>query len=228
MKSLMIDTTNSIGSVALFEEKEMLGQTMLNTSLKHLDSLHYAIDNILSAFKVDIRDIGLIGVDVGPGSFTGIRIGVTVARTLAQIGNMYIQGVTSLELLAAKVSFGEFIIVPIIDGKKGRVYTSMFERKKRGVVALEKFYDVTPEQLVGIINEKFSARDIIFVGTGQMLYEDYLRNNLKKIRFTDKNFYYAEAKEIINFIDKSSLSKDYNAVTPFYLRESDAELGCKN
>ncbi len=223
MKALMIDTATESGSVALYENDKLLGAITFNTQLKHLQSLHIAIKNLLALFHTNIKDISLIGVDTGPGSFTGIRIGVTAARAFAQAGKMFIEATSSLKLLAYKIPFEEYVICSIIDGKKGRVYTGFFKRNKKRIAKLSPFYDITPEQLAEIIKQKFNDNKIVFVGNGQIEYKKYLQKNIKKAIFTDKNFYYPEAKDIYFLIKKNNYNKDYNKIIPFYLRKSDAE-----
>lgn len=223
MKALMIDTATQSGSVALFDDDRLIGTITFNTQLKHLQTLHIAIKDLLKFSHTEMKEIKLIGVDIGPGSFTGIKIGVTAARAFAQAGDMYIAGVTSLELLAYKIPVEKYIICSIIDGKKGKVYTGFFKRKQSRVVRLKKFYDIAPAQLVKIIKQNFNKKEIIFVGDGQINYRKYLKQNIKKSLFTDENFYYPEARDIFYLINKSTYNKNYNKIIPFYLRKSDAE-----
>lgn len=223
MKALMIDTATQSGSVALFDNDKLIGTIIFNTQLKHLQRLHIAIKELLKFSYTEMKEVRLIGVDIGPGSFTGIRIGVTAARAFAQAGDIYIAGVSSLELLAYKIPVEKYIICSIIDGKKGRVYSGFFKRKQDKVVRLKKFYDITPDQLVEIIKQNFDTQEIIFVGDGQINYKEYLRQYISNSIFTNENFYYPEAKDIFYLIKKSRYTKEYNKIVPFYLRKSDAE-----
>ncbi|MBN1897532.1 MAG: tRNA (adenosine(37)-N6)-threonylcarbamoyltransferase complex dimerization subunit type 1 TsaB [Spirochaetes bacterium] len=221
MKSLFIDTATSCGSLALFDHDNLLGSLTFNTQTKHLQALHKGIKYLLDLFAVPIDQIDLVGVDVGPGSFTGIRIGVTAARTLAQVKNLYIEGIDSLSLLASKVPFEDNIILSLIDGKKGRLFTGFFQKQRKGLKRLLPFSDIYPENVIPIIRKNFRDKKLILVGDGQIGLKKF---NLPSVTFTDENYYYPEAKYMRFFLShKKKLNRDHEKIVPFYLRRSDAE-----
>lgn len=227
MKTLLIDTATPAGSVALFEDNRFLGEIIFNTQLAHLQTLHIAIRDLLKNLKTEIKEINLIGVDIGPGSFTGVRIGITTAKTFSQILKIGIEGVNSLMILAYKFPLEEYIICPIIDGKKERVYTALFRKNNKKLENLTGYYDINPEKLVNIIKEQFGNEKIVFLGDGQIKYKEYIKSKLKNCEFTDENFYYPSAHDIFYLIKKENFNKDYNKIEPFYLRKSDAEENFK-
>ena len=87
MKSLFIDTATEKGSIAFYENDCLKYSRIFNQSLRHLARLHAEIQKMIKKLHINIRDIDLYGADIGPGSFTGIRIGVTAVRALAQFSN---------------------------------------------------------------------------------------------------------------------------------------------
>ncbi len=223
MIKLFIDTATAAGSIALYNDTELLSFLIFQEKLKHLQILHPAIDYILKLNHISIKDIELIGVDIGPGSFTGIRIGVTAARALAQLNKSYIYGVTSLDLIKEKLLFFNGIICPIIDAKKNRVFTALYNKSER----ISDYFDITIEELISFIKSK-NITNIIFGGDGLKLYKSILIKELPTAIFTGKQFYYPEARDSNYIINYENLTKNYNQIKPFYIRKSDAEINKKN
>ena len=118
MKILTIDTSSEVCSVALLEDDKLIDKNELDNGKTHSETLMVLIDELLKRNNVDIKDINLFGCDVGPGSFTGIRIGVSTIKAMAEVLNVKIASVTSLEVLARNVQDRK--IIASLDTGKGK------------------------------------------------------------------------------------------------------------
>jgi N6-L-threonylcarbamoyladenine synthase len=128
MVILGIDASTKTGSVALYDsEIGILSEINANIRLNHSDSLMSIIDMVFSLAKLKPKDIDRIAVSIGPGSFTGIRVGVGTAKGLAYSIGCDLVGVNELDILAHTVSQTPNKIMSLIDARKGRVYYSAYE-----------------------------------------------------------------------------------------------------
>lgn len=149
MKTLGIDTSNQVMSVALTEGTELVMEKTVNIKRNHSIQLMPAIEELVSEAGWKPRDIERVVVAKGPGSYTGVRIGVTVAKTLAYSLNAELVGLSSLHVLAGN---GESIpgsfVVPVFDARRGNIYTGLYryEATGFGVVAVENDTHISAEK----------------------------------------------------------------------------------
>lgn len=131
MKILAIETVTRTGSLAVLEDQNILAETTIDTSLNHAGKLVTVLDRMLSSVKVSVPELYAVAVDTGPGSFTGIRVGIATAKGLAEPDDREIIGVCSLEVLCRtfveEFKFDEKThLVPVIDAKRGGIYAAVF------------------------------------------------------------------------------------------------------
>jgi tRNA threonylcarbamoyladenosine biosynthesis protein TsaB len=128
---LGIETSGSVGSVALLDGHRVLAEYTFPEGTRHARSLMPAVDNVVSDAGIDKGDISAVAVSQGPGAFTGLRIGVTCAKTMAYALDWQVVGVCSLEVLAQNVTppadVDQAYACPVQDARRNRVYTSVFE-----------------------------------------------------------------------------------------------------
>lgn len=129
MKVLAVDTSTVIATCAVMEDENLLGEYSLNQNMSHSENLVPMIKEVLDSLKLHVRDIDLYGVAVGPGSFTGLRIGIATVKAFAHVYNKPIVGISTLEALAFNLSFNG-LIVPMIDARRNRVYTGIYRWKR--------------------------------------------------------------------------------------------------
>lgn len=142
MKYLTIDTTTKVTTVALAEDETLVGEGFLHTTKTHSERIIPMIDQLLSAAAWSLQDLDMIGVVRGPGSFTGIRIGIATAQGLAQVLNLPLIAVLSLDALAWAGKERAEDIVPILDARKNEWYTARY----RWVRGEEEAECITPPQ----------------------------------------------------------------------------------
>lgn len=144
MKIIAVDTSGSTLSIGVVEDKNILGTIQLNGIKNHSITMLTNVDELLNKVKITPQEIDRIVVTKGPGSYTGLRIGVTFAKTLAWTLKKELVGVSTLEALAANVKEDGFII-PILDARRNNVYTGVYQRKGSELIQVKKDCHVSLE-----------------------------------------------------------------------------------
>ena len=171
MKILAIDTSTTHSSCAVMNDNNIVGDFSINQSMSHNEILLVMVDEMLKKLNIDIEDIDLFVAVTGPGSFTGIRIGVTVVKALAMALNKPIVAVNTLEALSFGV-FSDKKKIPLIDARGERVYYGVYEGiNNKNIVAPAL---LTIDELL----EEFSDKgEFVFVGDCVNLYKDRILEN---------------------------------------------------
>ena len=171
MKILAIDTSTTHSSCSVMEDNNIVGDFSINQSMSHNEILLVMVDEVLKKLNIDIEDIDLFVAVTGPGSFTGIRIGVTVVKALAMALNKPIVAVNTLEALSFGV-FSDKKKIPLIDARGERVYYGVYEGiNNKNIVAPAL---LTIDELL----EEFSDKgEFVFVGDCVNLYKDRILEN---------------------------------------------------
>lgn len=175
MKTLCIDTSSKICAVAILEDNKLLKKISLNNGLTHSESLMPIIKNIFEETNLTLSDINLLICDIGPGSFTGIRIGIATVKAFSDSFNIPIIGVSSLTCLAYNVK-NEGLICSLIDCKNNNCYYSLYELKNNTYTLLEEPSADSLENCIKLLNYKYNNQKITFVGDGSLIYREYILN----------------------------------------------------
>ena len=172
MLVLAIDTSTKAGSVALFDDKKgLLGEIIINIDRNHSDTMMKAIDYLFEISKKKIDDLSKIAVTEGPGSFTGIRVGMGIVKGLVFGKNIEVVSMNTLDLLAEEVIF-EGEVVPLIDARKGRVYYSIYEKNTSKTKRISNYMDGELEKIL----ETLKNRKICFTGDASYIYKNEIIN----------------------------------------------------
>lgn len=217
MKILSIDTSSKICSVAILEKDNVVAQINLDNGRTHSENLMPIVSQILSENNLKLSDIDLISCSVGPGSFTGIRIGVSSIKAMAEVNKLPIASVTSLETLAQIDDFHK-TKVALIDAKNNQVYCGIFDEN------CNKKEEFLADDILNIIEAVKKYDDIVCVGDGAVLHKDLIIQNIPNANFSEVNEQYASYAGKIAY--KKYLADDLkNAddIMPIYLRKSQAE-----
>lgn len=127
---LGIETATSTASVGVSDGAEALAERSLASAASHAVSILSLIDETLHQAGIGLHELGAVAVSIGPGSFTGLRIGVSVAKGLAIARGLLITGVSTLEVLAASVPSGEGFVCPLLDARRGEVYSALYQHRE--------------------------------------------------------------------------------------------------
>lgn len=221
MLVLSIDTSTKIGSVALYDsEIGILGEINLYVKTNHSNIIMPLIDNLLKITNKKIEEIDKIGVVIGPGSFTGIRIGVAIAKGLCYGTDKKIVGINSLDLLAYNCEKTESLIVSMIDARKERVYYGMYRYEGNTLVRVSEYRDDEIREILGSIQEK----SIIFVGDGAIANKELIEKLVtdKDVKIVSKANSIQRGGILAELSSKKE-EDDLYLLEPYYISKSQAE-----
>ena len=225
MLILGIDTCSMSSSAAVLDEEKMLAQFSINHKKTHSERIMPQIENMLNAADIKIDDIDAFAVSVGPGSFTGVRIGVATAKGFAQSLNKPCIKVSALHGLCENVSFFSGLICPILDARRNQVYNAIFESKNGQIKRLCADRALSVSALMAELKE--SNKDIMFVGDGVPVFRETLTKELEeKAFFAPLPLMFNQAASVAAVgIDeyKNGNFTDYSELVPEYIRLSQAE-----
>lgn len=167
MLCLSMETSTKTCGVALIDENKTLGEIIINSDSTHSQKLLPAVDMLLKSLGKTLDDIDLIGVAVGPGSFTGLRIGIATAKGLAYGKKIPVVGVSTLEGLALGTNHKEKTVVPILNARRNQAYAAVFTH---GVDGYKKILDEDVIKLEELMDKLKSLEEIsgdfLFTGDG--------------------------------------------------------------
>lgn len=221
---LAVDSSSKVATVALMNDERLLGEITLNDKKEHSVILMTIIHDLLKNNNLKIDDIDGYVVSRGPGSFTGLRIGMATIKGLSfGSGKPYVS-VSSLDALAFSASNFDGLICPIMDALRNSVYTSLY--KNNSLVKLEKLLEYSAldiDELIELIKAK--NEKVIFIGDGVDKYKDYLIKNCPNCYFTPNHLNLVRASslgELGSILLKNGSFDDPNSA-PFYLKKPQAE-----
>lgn len=218
MKILSIDTTSEVCGVAILENEKLLIENSLNNGLTHSENLMILIKEALEKLEITLKDIDLVACCTGPGSFTGIRIGVATVKAICEVNNIKIAEVTSLESLANNIK-GEFDTkVALIDARNNQCYCGIFDNK----INLKENY--IADDINILIDKIKNYSDIVLVGNGSDVYKNLILEKIKNVNFGNNNSQNAYSCGILALKKyKEDKLKNADTILPNYLRKSQAE-----
>ena len=164
MLVLAIESSSQVAGAAIVDGEKIISECILNKGLKHSEVLMPIIDSVFSMGDVEVSDIDLFAVSKGPGSFTGLRIGIATAKGLAQSVNRPVIGVPTLDGLAYNIQYTSHIVCPILDARREEVYTSIYQYEADALVRKEEYMAIPLKELMGNILPKDGK--VVFLGDG--------------------------------------------------------------
>lgn len=176
MLVLGIETSTMTGSVALMEDHRLISEYILNMKATHSVRLMPAIDMLLRNAGINKSEINCIAISIGPGSFTGLRIGLATAKGLAMGLNVPLVGVPTLDALAWNVPYSTYQICTVLDARKKEVYTALFRYEGNKLLRLTPYQVMPPLVVLEGIREK-----TILVGDGTEVYREIFLNALGEL-----------------------------------------------
>jgi len=222
---LAVDTNTSAGSVAVLRDRRLLAEVNLDSPRTHSERLLPSIDLLMDALGIRLADIDGYALAVGPGSFTGIRIGMSTVKSFAFSSRKPIAAVSNLEALALKIKQTQArLLCPLMDAKKSEVYSGLFEVRAGGMREIVAQGLYRPDRL---FSQFPSHRIITFIGSGVPVYRDRLADYFKdKARLSRRSLHVGFEVGLLGYERlKSGRGLDSFQVEPLYFRRSQAEEG---
>lgn len=209
MKILCVDTSSNLCSVAILEDNKLIKKIELNNGLTHSETLMPLIKEILDECNLSLKNIDLLVSDIGPGSFTGIRIGVSTIKAFSDSLNIPCVGINSLEVLAYNVKTNG-LICSTIDCKNDNCYFALFELINDDYMILEEPCSKSVTEVLELLETKYHTQKINFVGDGLPLKSTNLNLNIQNLGLAGYN----------KFLKNKLIGED---VLPLYLKKPQAQ-----
>lgn len=214
MNILAIDTSTMISTVTIASDGEIIGDFNVNQQKTHSESLVPMIENLLDLLGMTIGDIDKFVIAKGPGSFTGLRIGMTIAKTLAQVGDKELIPVSTL-LALANNSSSDRLKVPMLDARGNRVYAAVYDSDFNEIIG-EDLYTI--DEFANLANDL--DKDLELIGEISTKYED----KFKSSKTLPLNFNSCIGRSLIKIaLGEDRQAKNLYEISPNYLRKSQAE-----
>ena len=174
MKVLAIDTSNLVMGVGMIDGDQVIGEIMTNLKKNHSVRLMPAIEELMNEVNVKPKDLDRIVVAKGPGSYTGVRIGVTTAKTMAWSLNIPIVGVSSLEILAQNGKYFDGYVSPLFDARRGQVYTGLYGVKDGFFQRLKQDQNLLLKDWLSELKKQ--DHKVLFLGNDVKLHEEMIKD----------------------------------------------------
>jgi tRNA threonylcarbamoyladenosine biosynthesis protein TsaB len=224
MLILAIDTSAKSASIAVLRDSEILSEILVNLDVNHSSVLLPALEDLLKLSGIKIGEIDLFACTMGPGSFTGLRVGASTVKGLALATGRPIAGIPTLEALACNITCPGIPVCPMLDARKDQVYTALYRLGpdyELETVETERVSDV--REFLRCIDE-----EVVFIGDGALKYAGVIREMLPGESYFASACHQHVRAAVVGLLGKKKFSQGdvLDAVTfaPAYLRASEAEM----
>lgn len=224
MLILGIDTATAQVSVAIGGHEGVLAATQTVRAKQHAEILTPAISFACRQARIELAEISVVAVDVGPGLFTGLRVGVATAKAMAHALRVPMIGVPSLDLLAFSVRFTPKLTAAVIDARRGEVYHAFYRPVPGGMQRVSEHRVTSPEDLASELLA--SGEECVLVGDGALRYREVF-DGLHKVEIVEEGLAYPSATSLVMLAHAQALREQWVKpweLTPLYLRKPDAEI----
>ena len=219
MNLLAVDTSTTSCSVALFSSDRLLADTVYAAGKTHSRHLMSMIHRMLEKCRFEPEDIDGIAVTRGPGTFTGLRIGISTVKGLAAATGAPVVGVSSLAALAFPLTLHDCPVVAMIDARRGEIYYTQY---RGSVQSATRVSVAAPETAAAALPE-----NAVLVGSGALIYREVFENRCPGIRFADTTQHVIRAASVGRLAMVRFKQRDVDpidALIPEYVRKSDAQI----
>ena len=224
MKILAFETSAKAASVAITDNGKLLGESYQNTGLTHSQTLMVMAEDLLKACNLSVKEVQAVAVAAGPGSFTGVRIGVAAAKGFAWGGELPCYGVSTLEAMALNLGVWEGFVVPAMDARRNQVYTAIFHAEKGVLTRVEEDMAISLAELGEKI--KNFTQPVFLVGDGALLCYNTLLEEVPGLVLPPEHRMHQRAAGVALAAQQKADAGDPGngaELTPNYLRLSQAE-----
>ena len=225
MKILAVDTSANMATVAVTDNTKLIGEFSINHKKTHSQKLLPMIKELMSGLELKAADIDVYAASSGPGSFTGLRIGVTTMKAIAYAAQKPVVSVPTLDALAYNIPKTQSLICPIMDARNSQVYTAVYTWNGNSQVKLTEYMGMPITELVQQILGK--NQNVIFLGDGVEVHKEFIQKELKeKCEFAPENLLFQRAASVAQLAyirALEGLQESCFDMVPFYLRKSQAE-----
>lgn len=225
MLVLAIETSTPQTTVALGNDQGVMASELVSWAKGHSEVVVPAIHRLLDLTEVRLPQVGGVAVGLGPGLFTGLRVGVATARAMAQVLRVPVVGIGSLDVLAFSARYSRWRIGAVTDGKRGEVFYAFYRPVPGGVARETGFTVGPPSRLAADLDA--AGEETLLVGGGALLYRRELEDVNTAVEFASMSTAFPVAVSLLELAlprfhrEETSRPED---VVPYYVRKSDAEI----
>lgn len=228
MRILAIETSTMIGGIAVMDETlGVITEMRLNVRTTHSERLMTGVDNALKQAGMGISDMDVFGVSTGPGSFTGLRIGLSTAKGFAFATGKPVATIPTLEAFAWNFPYSIYPVCTMLDARKNEVYAAVFRWGKDGFNKVRRETSIKPADMARSLKGP-----VIYAGEGAMLYMETITNIAgENAFFPPPQFMLPSPANVAHLCLKKAARgelADPATLAPFYLRKSEAEIKLRN
>ncbi|GAC1413853.1 MAG: tRNA (adenosine(37)-N6)-threonylcarbamoyltransferase complex dimerization subunit type 1 TsaB [Actinomycetota bacterium] len=224
MLVLAIETSTPVSSVALGTEQGIVASIALSRGRGHAEFLAPAIKSLCEQGDLSLSQLSGIAVGLGPGLFTGMRVGIATAKGLSQALSIPLVGIPSLDLLAYDVRYTPRTICACIDARRGEVFAALYRQVPGGIQRMSEYDVWAPERLAGELEAK--GEEVLFVGNGALVYKGVLPR--RRADYASVHRAFPSAVALLELSIPRFIREDTDSIhelEPLYLRKADVQIG---
>jgi len=222
-RALAIETSSRIGSIAAVEDGQVVAEDQFEHGLQHAATILPMIDRLTRARGWSSRDVGEVYVSAGPGSFTGLRIGITLAKTMALATGVKLVAVPTVHVLAENAPSEARHVIIVLDAKREQIFTARLERTPGGWLARRP---MRLDSLANMLAEAPHARPVHLIGEGIPYHEKFIPKDDPSVLITAPELWRPRAA-VVAMIGRARADRgefiDPDKLTPIYIRKPEAE-----
>ncbi|ADI01343.1 MAG TPA: tRNA (adenosine(37)-N6)-threonylcarbamoyltransferase complex dimerization subunit type 1 TsaB [Syntrophothermus lipocalidus] len=226
MLVLALETATRVAGVALISEGKVQKEIFLHYRQTHSQTLMVMVDEVLKECEVGLNQIDAVAVSIGPGSFTGLRIGLATAKGLAMGSGKPIVGIPTLDALAYNACLFRGTVCPVLDARKDEVYTAFYKSDGSCMELVDRYRVCSPRALVDDVRTR-ATDGVVFLGDGAVRYREFLQQTLGDVAvWVPGNLAFPRASSV-GLLAWHKLRgggiDDARSIVPVYIRLSEAE-----
>ncbi|MGL4798955.1 MAG: tRNA (adenosine(37)-N6)-threonylcarbamoyltransferase complex dimerization subunit type 1 TsaB [Cellulosilyticaceae bacterium] len=225
MNIIAIDASGIAGSVAYIADGKLVGEYYVCHKLTHSQTIMPMLEDLKAMIGIELEKVDAIAVTSGPGSFTGLRIGVATAKAMAMALEVPIIGIPTLDVMANNMTFTEAIICPIMDARRNQVYTAYYKWQEASLERISDYLGIQIDELLETLKDE--NRPVIFLGDGVAVFKEKIQEVLGEgAKFAPSHQLMQRASTLAHLAhqayERGEVS-DPDTFVPMYLRKSQAE-----
>lgn len=224
MRILGIESATAQVGVAIGGHEGVLASAHSTRDRRHAEMLTPQIEFVCRQAQLDLDEIGVVAVDIGPGLFTGLRVGIASAKVIAHALSVPMIGVSSLDLTAFPARHSHKLIVACVDARRGEVFRALYRAVPGGIQRITEPAVCSPQELESELLA--TGEDVLIVGDGAERHRELL-DSVHGIEFAGEHLAHPSARSLVELAHPRALREEFvpvNEIEPLYLRKPDAEI----
>jgi len=228
---LAIDSSTPVAGIALLDEEKLIREEFINYKKTHSETLMPMVDEILRGCDKSLADLSALAVTIGPGSFTGLRIGLAAVKGLSMAAGLPVVGISTLDVLAHNIAYSGALICPVLNARKQEVYTAFYDNCGCFPQRLSEEMACSPQEFAGLALKEAQERGcdkITLLGDGYYPYREIFADCLgDRLLTAPSHLMLVRASALGSLAVERAARGDFDEISsmrPRYVRLSEAEL----